>query len=43
MAALAGLEPDATFTLFERDIKPGAALPRELASFLASAKAQAPV
>ena len=38
MTALAGLEPQATFTLIERDIKGGAGLPPALATFLTSVK-----
>jgi hypothetical protein len=38
MTALAGLEPQATFTLVERDIKGGAGLPQSLAAFLTSVK-----
>ena len=38
MAALAGLEPEATFTLRDREIKASAGLPPALASFLASIK-----
>jgi hypothetical protein len=38
MTALAGLVPEATFTLLDRDIKGSPALPSEVASFLASIK-----
>jgi hypothetical protein len=38
MAQLAGLKPEATFTLREREIKAGAELPPALASFLTSIK-----
>ena len=38
MAALAGFEPEATFTLLDREIKGSAELPPALASFLASIK-----
>jgi hypothetical protein len=38
MTALAGLEPRATFTLVERDIKGGAGLPPALATSLSSVK-----
>jgi hypothetical protein len=38
MTALAGLEPQATFTLSERDIKGGAGLPHALVAFLTSVK-----
>jgi menaquinone-dependent protoporphyrinogen IX oxidase len=38
MASLAGLEPEATCTLLDREIKDSAGLPSTLASFLASLK-----
>jgi hypothetical protein len=38
MAALAGLEPQATFTLLDREIKAGTGLSPALTSFLASVK-----
>jgi hypothetical protein len=38
MAALAGLQPERTFTVLDREIKDSAGLPAALASFLASIK-----
>jgi hypothetical protein len=38
MAALAGLQPERTFTVLDREIKGSAGLPPALASFLASIK-----
>ena len=38
MTSLAGLEPEATRTLLDREIKDSAGLPSTLASFLASLK-----
>jgi hypothetical protein len=38
MAALAGLQPERTFTVLDREIKDGVGLPPALASFLTSIK-----
>ena len=43
MSSLAGLEPEATCTLLDREIKDSAGLPSTLASFLASLKLGEPV